>query len=56
MQTTGAMSGLVDQGVNLLQILERDLIATFPLRRGARFAIFVRMLAGPASRRCKVNY
>ena len=46
-----APSTLVDQGLSLLQFLDRDLVANFLLRRGVRFAVIVRVLNEPMSRR-----
>lgn len=43
----------VDQGIELLQILDRDLVAEFLLRRGVRFPVIVRVVSAalPAPRR-----
>jgi hypothetical protein len=54
-RTTSAISAVVDQGIALLQLLDRDLVATFLLRRGVRFAVVVRVLADPTTRR-KINF
>jgi len=44
-------STYVDQGIALLQTLDRDLVATFLLRRGVRFPVIVRVLSEPHGRR-----
>ena len=45
------MSDLIDQAINWLDTLDRDLVATYLTRRGVQFAVVVRVLAGPERRR-----
>jgi hypothetical protein len=50
-QPNDAMTELIDLGVNMLPTLDRDLVATFLLRRKVHFAVVVRVLAEPGRRR-----
>jgi hypothetical protein len=44
-------SELVDLALSMPQLFDRDLVATFLLRRGVRFSVVVRVLADPDKRR-----
>jgi hypothetical protein len=48
---TTSTTELIDQGITLAGTMDRDLVATFLTRRGAPFAVVVRVLADPERRR-----
>lgn len=46
-----AVSALVERGIVMLQELDRDLVATYLLRRRVRVAVIARVLCEPHRRR-----
>ena len=48
---TDTVSALVERGIELLQDVDRDLVATFLLRRRVRVAVIARVLCEPHRRR-----
>lgn len=55
-QTTKAITALIDEAIGWLGTLDRDLVATFLTRRGVHFAVVVRVLSGPEKRRASSRY
>lgn len=53
-RTTTTTTELIEQGITLAGTVDRDLVATFLTRRGAQFAVVVRVLAEPQRRRKRV--